>query len=803
MSKEQIIINDKEINLGDGVKIALTSQINDLSELKDHQSTLSNNIKVPLSDGNKQAVEHSEQVQTNSVVPYRKNRTRVVKNGVDVIRNGYTVLSSSDSNLNLAIYEGNVDFFESIEGKRLYDLDLSDLDHSYDLATIIGFNAATSGVKYSLINYGYFTNTNRIIDAKNVRPSIFAFELLNRIIQDSGFTADGSVLTNEMWLREIIPFTNSQNPDLWFNNTIYDLVAGDYSAINASDPIAYLNGQPATAGIPPTYHYNYDVNVYLRFKITASTGTNYLKIDIQGNSGSAATETTGGGDGIDDVSFNRSAIGSGPLTLKLTIRNCTVEILGGRFYGTITPRDLAEGGPEDFSVFVTKKSIVGGNTPETIFVGLDKDGGEEYYEPFAMQNFLPDMTQKEFVKWFAQQFHVMFKTNKLENKIYLKQFKEIVADIPTALNWTNKLNRDDFKNRLGYRIDGYAQTNYCKYTPDVDDIYIKKETGDGSIIVDDETLAKEKTVLEFPFAATKMELMLQDLDIPRINKLDVDGLFTVDTVPRVLLDDTLATLPDDPITYENGATDTDISTDVPLCHFILKDQTFNLGFNNSILLDNYSALTHVLNKSKRLIVQLKLSALDFYNLDHFRPIYLHQFSAYFYINKVMNWTGEGLTKVEIIRIGQRNNALVGARTRYRASYNPVSLYGQINRDWTTAMIVTLSLQSLVIDGIQYATGGQKLIIDSSSDLVVGVGIDGNMYVTNVSDWITSLMPDGYIMRDNGLCFDMPTDSSFDIQIYYEETGPLGDYGLYRYNNNGFYTPDDFNTPYEVYTQELL
>lgn len=789
MSKELITINDIELELSAQTKIALTSQINDLSELKDHQSSYSNNIKVPATTRNLSAIGNSDQVQSESTVPYTKNRAKINKLGVDVLKNGFAVLTSVDKEINLAIYEGNLDFFETIEGRILYDLDLSALDHDYNLTDIIAMNTATSGLKYPLVNYGYFAdNTTRIIDPKNLRPCIFAFEILNKIISEAGYTAEGAVLTNANWLKTLIPFTNASNPELWYNRTIYKLVTGAYSAINAADPLSYIDGQVATAGIPPTYHYNYDVNVYLRYKISSSTGTNYLLIDVQGNSGSPATESTGGVDGINQVLFNRTAVGDGPLTLKLTIRNCSVEILGGRFYGTITPRDPAEGGPKEFSVFVTKKSIVVGNTPETIFVGLDNNGGEEWFEPFDIQNFLPDMTQKDFVKAWAESYKVLFKVDEIQKKITFKQFNEIVDDIPNAIDYTTKLQSDTNTQLKEFRIGGYAQRNYCKYTEDSNDDYIQFGTGDGEITIDDETLKKEATVFESPFAATTMEYNLIGLDVARIHKLDPDDEFTVDTVPRILIDNVEASITGNDIDYENGTVGTPVSinTDVPLPYFILQNKTFNLGFNNSLLLDNYSSLTRVLNKSKKLTVLMKLSAVDFYNLDHFKPIYLAQFAAYFYINKVINWTGVGLTKVEIIRIGQRDNSIIGLRTRYRAAYD-ADLYGQINRNWTTVGTATFKL-TLTINGVLLTDYIPPLVVNAPADLVVGLGIDGGSYVTNVSDWVTSHLPEGFIMRDNGMCIDTPADSTFKIQIYYEETGPLGDYGLYEYNNDGFFDP---------------
>jgi hypothetical protein len=145
-----------------------------------------------------------------------------------------------------------------------------------------------------------------------------------------------------------------------------------------------------------------------------------------------------------------------------------------------------------------------------------------------------------------------------------------------------------------------------------------------------------------------------------VKRIDDDtGEWTINNVPRLLIDD-MQPITDGlgDITYDDGTTSATFS-DAALCYFILTGKTFNAGFNNSMLPDNYTALTRVLNQSRKLTLLFKLTELDMYNLDHFIPVYLSQFAAYFYVNKVLNWTGEGLTKVELIRIGTENTDLLG------------------------------------------------------------------------------------------------------------------------------------------------
>lgn len=776
---EQIYINDLLIEMPDKPVVALTSQINDLAELKDHQSTLSYTIKAPATINNLKVIENAERIESDTVIPYRKNRARVVKNGVDVVKNGFAEIRSIDKTINFVVYEGNVDFFAAIEGKTLYDLDLSALNHGFDLDTVINLNPVTGGVKYPLINYGTYVNNARTVDCKDLRPAIFAFTILNKIIEDSGFTAEGSILSNTKWQKIIIPFINGFNKELFYNKSPYPIIFDGESAVGATFPTSFIVGQGDNNHNPPYPQYSLSGGMYLRYKITdCSPGAGGISISINGTTYLTSPTHDGIGsfytDSISEIGLAAS------VGVKLTYVNCTVEILGGRFYGTLTPDDVSvlEG---DFSVYFppTTKSNLSGSSD--VWLAMEAEANEDHFETRAMQNFLPDMTQKEFVKWFGQMFHVLFKTSYHDKKLILKTFTEIVNDTSNAINWTNNLHSRDWQ--LEYRIGSYSRNNTFKYKEDSEDKAIDFGLGDGSIKIDDSTLAVESEIFNSPFAATAMGLYLEDLDVAFINKLDENNEFKVKTEPRILIDD-VSTLDDD-VTYDNGVESEITDTDIPVPYFIRLDKDFNLGFNNSILIDNYSAFTTVLNKSKKLIAPFKLTAVDFHNLDHFIPVYLAQHSAYFYINKVIGFTGEGLTKVELIRIGERNNALI-VPTR-RCTLLESAEYKFINGMWPAGDHI-FTLESLTINGLSY-TAGQTLTVNAPSGLLVGLGLDDvTNYITNISDWINSILPDDFQAHDDLTTIDHPEGSTFEFEISYEDVGNGMTWTSYKYNNLGFYLP---------------
>jgi hypothetical protein len=177
-----------------------------------------------------------------------------------------------------------------------------------------------------------------------------------------------------------------------------------------------------------------------------------------------------------------------------------------------------------------------------------------------------------------------------------------------------------------------------------------KLTGDGSFDIDDETLDALGTLVQLPFSPTMMERKLEDLFVPLIRMIQ-DELFQITVAPRILIDDT-QDIADDPITYNDyvDAGTFDVSTDVPLCYFILLNKDFTLDLNEYILPANYAEMQDILNKTKKLLLPFDLKMQDVFRFDHSTPVFLDQFSAYFYVNKIMDFKKGSLTFVELIRI---------------------------------------------------------------------------------------------------------------------------------------------------------
>jgi len=72
------------------------------------------------------------------------------------------------------------------------------------------------------------------------------------------------------------------------------------------------------------------------------------------------------------------------------------------------------------------------------------------------------------------------------------------------------------------------------------------------------------------------------------------------------------------------------------------------------------------------------------------------------------------------------------------------------------------LDSLILDGTEYATG-QTFVINATSGLVVGTGLDGvTIYVQNINNWLSNIVgvpASGFVFYDDMSTIDCPTPTS--------------------------------------------
>jgi hypothetical protein len=64
----------------------------------------------------------------------------------------------------------------------------------------------------------------------------------------------------------------------------------------------------------------------------------------------------------------------------------------------------------------------------------------------------------------------------------------------------------------------------------------------------------------------------------------------------------------------------------------------------------YSEMQQLLNQSKMMNVQLRLTEIDIVNIDFSKPIHIEQLGGNFLINTIQNFIPNQLTKVQLIKL---------------------------------------------------------------------------------------------------------------------------------------------------------
>ena len=252
---------------------------------------------------------------------------------------------------------------------------------------------------------------------------------------------------------------------------------------------------------------------------------------------------------------------------------------------------------------------------------------------------LPEMSQTDFIKTVCNLFALIPDATAKQNKIKFYSFQDVFNNIPFARDWSNYLS--EHADEAEFKFGDYAQTNYLKYK-ESDDVI--KGTGIGVFSLEDETLQAEKDAFTLSFAATDEVIILTDQNVSRINmnkynekdtaykssdKIDPRICYLSEATGKTIgFRDTLS-----------GGTSYDVANAMKVT-----------GISLSALIDYYGPLKKLLTKTLLRRAKFNLPVYEVAGLNHEIPIYLHQYKAYFYVNKISNYVAGKLCTVELIKI---------------------------------------------------------------------------------------------------------------------------------------------------------
>lgn len=173
----------KGVSLEVNGRFTYTRQVGDLGDVATSNSSYTNSFRVIRDQNSIKAFNGLSLTGSTSQLPYGRFEGMLVVDEIPIVENNNTwahITESEDSNFNLSILEGNIDFWKAIEGLTLADIDLSQANYSKTRQGVIdSFTSPYS--KYIIGNYGgkidpYEINQlNPAISEKYIWEQIFEF----------------------------------------------------------------------------------------------------------------------------------------------------------------------------------------------------------------------------------------------------------------------------------------------------------------------------------------------------------------------------------------------------------------------------------------------------------------------------------------------------------------------------------------------------------------------------------------------------------------------------------------------------
>lgn len=217
MNAQTLFLNDELVDLDDDTKIAVTLQANDVAELQDRQANFTQSFTLPITDNNRRIIEASEQVFSDSFLPYRQIKAKVVASGIEVISDGVAILEEAEKKYRLSVYSGLTDFFKKIDGLNLADIDFTtvglpaSIRFRWSELVQLWIAPATADVILALYQNGFIADNSRvIITNKHFRPAVSFRKILEAIFAFGEYTFSGEIFSDVRLQRLFLPIVEDK-----------------------------------------------------------------------------------------------------------------------------------------------------------------------------------------------------------------------------------------------------------------------------------------------------------------------------------------------------------------------------------------------------------------------------------------------------------------------------------------------------------------------------------------------------------------------------------------------------------------
>jgi len=671
--------------------IVQTFSIFNLEDITSRSSEYTNVFKLPLTNNNIQLIEYATLIQSINTLPYKKTNCTLLIDEFE-FKKGFIMIESIDDYINARFFSGNSTFYEKLKVISLPQLDWSIYNHIWNYTNAINSLSNTYGYVYPIINYNGQNLSGDIIDVRKIYPSTFVKTILDLIMNKLGYTYQLNIDTTD-FNNALIPCSNK--------NQDYD---SNYLLLNKLD-----GTQTTSYNSTGLYTYKFDIlNVIHSPEYNPGTGTVcsydfsplYFIIKCPLNSfatGTSAYWNTSINEyvtvarGMYDYSFLLNSQGSVGSTIQLnttssgvtypTIKqlNYHLQIIHKNINGveniindilmdgTATGSIFLEAGESLYArayltgyfLFTFDQSYIRGEIDISVNLQIKNNShfvmnlqpNSTFGNLITYNNMLPNIKCSDFIKDICIRFGLIIYVNEDTKEIIFNRLDKLLENIPNSLNWTDKLNNDNFPiSKFSY--NSYGQHNIFDHSEDktINNIPLGSSF---DLTINNQNLELSKVIYKSPFGVCQNNTFSTSPSTitTYIDSYDISTFkFNKDVKPRICFSEIIV----NKFKFTDGTSTSSYLTARRLWFIDESLPNQSMGFGLNLIPKNSIILITTLQNLRLMKLKFNLNFIDIKNLDYFTPIYLEQFQAYFFISSInqFNYTNPNLTEVELIKLNQ-------------------------------------------------------------------------------------------------------------------------------------------------------
>lgn len=633
----ELIINNKSVDISDS-KVKYIKQANDLADVTTVNASYSYSIKAEKTPTNTQIFLGLGLIGNTSNIPYKKNVTRLIDNGVVLIPNGVSYVKETADDYKIVVQDGIVDFFRAIENRTIgVDLDLSELSHTKNDVNIVA-SFGRNDYRYLISEYNGWTVRDGSLNPDYQVPSINNKYIFDKIMAYAGYTYENMPDISNEWTTFPTPPTIPTDEEIL-------RFFGNYSVVQ--DITLFEDWQDQfipTWGSVSTYDTDF-LQLINNWKLKIKQTGNYkAEIDL---SGSTMLYAVLEGNQLYTLAMPlKMAIYLNGVKLASVISpDSAVKLFNGGANGiidfypeTLTRQDAEDKGINDERFlnalengnFYIAKISISSFSAKISTMGVEVFDFGDAFKDYSMTDFVKEVMFRKSLTPFpdVNAKHITFKT--LAQRV----------STANAINWTSKYAR---RTKEEYQFGSYAKQNSLVMKHDnQEDTF-----GNGYLPVPNDNLKDNTTLLQSKYFAPSGNLRA-------IRNINGEFFLEIKFWDREVKEDDGSQV----IEYK------------PLSNrfFLLKGQTVNKTINigeievtsfpkaimdgtkmSDVVNDYYSSWGAIFNQLKIHDIELALNEYDVATLRLDLPYYFEQEGAFYLLNK-LNYESGKLATGEFLKI---------------------------------------------------------------------------------------------------------------------------------------------------------